>query len=190
MLAGRDLRWDLELEGARVHIGTGALTVLGLETRQPRRPYCRTSLTWPAWWTLWITSIFTWCRFTPPIWTRMWWASTPTMPVWPTQRRKPANAMDVALKQKSVELSRSRYGSPKDTPFTEKLVTGQGIRISRQAVRKIPREAGILPKRRRRPPRHRSRRAYRPQKRMMVLWDGSAHRLLQVPRGPLMPRHG
>jgi trimethylamine--corrinoid protein Co-methyltransferase len=39
VLAGRDPRWDLELEGARVYVGTGgaALTVLDLETGQ-RRP--------------------------------------------------------------------------------------------------------------------------------------------------------
>ena len=38
LLAGRDPRWDLELVGARVHIGTGgaALTVLDLESRQKR----------------------------------------------------------------------------------------------------------------------------------------------------------
>jgi len=38
ILAGRDPRWDLELEGARVHIGTGgaALTVFDLETGEPR----------------------------------------------------------------------------------------------------------------------------------------------------------
>ncbi len=38
VLAGRDPKWDLELEGARVHIGTGgaALTVLDMETGQPR----------------------------------------------------------------------------------------------------------------------------------------------------------
>lgn len=38
VLAGRDPKWDLELEDARVHIGTGgaALTVLDLETGQPR----------------------------------------------------------------------------------------------------------------------------------------------------------
>jgi len=38
VLAGRDPKWDLELEGARVHVGTGgaALTVFDLETGQPR----------------------------------------------------------------------------------------------------------------------------------------------------------
>jgi trimethylamine--corrinoid protein Co-methyltransferase len=43
VLAGRDPRWDLELEGARVHVGTGgaALTVLDLETGQRRRAVLR-----------------------------------------------------------------------------------------------------------------------------------------------------
>jgi trimethylamine--corrinoid protein Co-methyltransferase len=38
VLAGRDPRWDLELTGAQVHIGTGgaALTVWDLETGEPR----------------------------------------------------------------------------------------------------------------------------------------------------------
>jgi trimethylamine--corrinoid protein Co-methyltransferase len=38
VLAGRDPKWDLELDDARVHIGTGgaALTVFDLETGQPR----------------------------------------------------------------------------------------------------------------------------------------------------------
>jgi trimethylamine--corrinoid protein Co-methyltransferase len=38
VLAGRDPRWDLELEGSRVYVGTGgaALTVLELETGQSR----------------------------------------------------------------------------------------------------------------------------------------------------------
>lgn len=38
VLAGRDPKWDLELEGARVYIGTGgaALTVFDLETGRPR----------------------------------------------------------------------------------------------------------------------------------------------------------
>jgi trimethylamine--corrinoid protein Co-methyltransferase len=38
LLAGRNPKWDLTLEGARVHIGTGgaALTVLDLETGTPR----------------------------------------------------------------------------------------------------------------------------------------------------------
>ncbi len=38
VLAGRDPQWDLELTGAKVHMGTGgaALTVFDLETGEPR----------------------------------------------------------------------------------------------------------------------------------------------------------
>ncbi len=89
--------------------------------------------------------------------------------------RRPINAIAMELRQKIVELSRTNYASFNDTHFTEKLLSVEGIRISRETVRTTRREAGILPKRRRRPPRHRSRRARRPQEGMMVLWDGSAH---------------
>ena len=88
---------------------------------------------------------------------------------------RPINAIAMELRQKIVELSRTEYASFNDTHFTEKLLSVEGIRISRETVRTIRREAGILPKRRRRPPRHRSRRARRPQEGMMVLWDGSVH---------------
>ncbi len=43
LLAGRDPQWDLELEGARVHIGTGgaALNVVDMDTGQPRQALLR-----------------------------------------------------------------------------------------------------------------------------------------------------
>jgi transposase len=90
--------------------------------------------------------------------------------------RRPANALGVELRQKIVELSRTEYALFNDTHFTEKLLRVEGIRIGRETVRTIRREAGILPKRRRRPARHRSRRARKSHEGMMVLWDGSAHR--------------
>ena len=89
--------------------------------------------------------------------------------------RRPINAIGMELRQKIVELSRTEYALFNDTHFTEKLATVEGIRIGRETARRIRREAGIVPKRRRRPPRHRSRRARRPQQGMMVLWDGSVH---------------
>ena len=90
--------------------------------------------------------------------------------------RRPANAIGLELRQKIVALSRTEYALFNDTHFTEKLARVEGIRIGRETARRIRREAGILPKRRRRPPRHRSRRTRRPQEGMMVLWDGSVHR--------------
>jgi transposase len=89
--------------------------------------------------------------------------------------RRPANAIGVELRQKILELSRTEYALFNDTHFTEKLLTVEGIRIGRETARRIRREAGIVPKRRRRPRRHRSRRVRRPQEGMMVLWDGSVH---------------
>lgn len=66
--------------------------------------------------------------------------------------RRPGNAINLAVKQEIAELSRTQYGSFDDTPFTEKLATDEGIRISREPVRKICRESGISPKGCRRPP--------------------------------------
>jgi transposase len=98
--------------------------------------------------------------------------------------RRPANAIGLDLRQKILELSRTQYAFFNDSHLTEKLTTAEGIRISRETVRKIRRQAGILPKRRRRPPRHRSRRVRRAQEGMMVLWDGSAHRWFGPQRLP------
>jgi transposase len=90
--------------------------------------------------------------------------------------KRPSNTIGVDVRQRIVELSRTQYDSLNDTHFAEKLATVEGIRISRETIRKIRREVGILSKRRRRPPRHRSRRAQKPHEGMMVLWDGSVHR--------------
>jgi hypothetical protein len=79
--------------------------------------------------------------------------------------RRPANAIGLEFRQKIVKLSRTEYVLFNDTHFTEKLST----------VERIHWEAGILPKRWRRPARHRSRRVCRPHEGMMVLWDGSVH---------------
>ena len=98
--------------------------------------------------------------------------------------RRPANAITLELRQKIVALSRTEYALFNDTHFTEKLFSVEGIRIGRETARRIRREAGILPKRRRCPRRHRSRRVRRPQQGMMVLWDGSVHRWFGEGHGP------
>lgn len=90
--------------------------------------------------------------------------------------RCPGNAVDGHLREKIVALFRTEYDSFNDTHFTEKLASVEGIRISRETIRRISREAGMVPKRRRRPPWHRPHRARKPQEGMMVLWDGSVHR--------------
>ena len=98
--------------------------------------------------------------------------------------RRPTNSLDVQLRERILELSRSQYGLFNDGHFTEKLATEEAIQVSRETVRQIRRGAGIPPKRRRRPPRHRRRRPRRAQEGMMVLWDGSPHRWFGPDRDP------
>jgi transposase len=100
------------------------------------------------------------------------------------QGRRPDNGLDEQIRQRILELSHSQYALFNDGHFTEKLATQEGIRVSRETVRRIRRDAGIAPKRRRRPPKHRRRRPRRAQEGMMVLWDGSPHRWFGPERDP------
>lgn len=79
------------------------------------------------------------------------------------------------IEEKVLQLSGMRYGEFNDTHFTEMLIGREKIELSRETVRKMRREAGIAPKRKRRPPRHRKRRERKSQEGSMVLWDGSPH---------------
>jgi transposase len=79
------------------------------------------------------------------------------------------------LRQKVLQLSREIYPDFNDTHFTEKLTEEEGMIFSREMVRRIRREAGVEPKRRRRAKKHRKRRERMAQEGWMVLWDGSPH---------------
>jgi len=79
------------------------------------------------------------------------------------------------VQEKVLQLSRQRYWEFNDTHFTEKLMGQEGLELSRETVRKMRREAGIEPKRKRRGKKHRKRRERRAQEGGMVLWDGSPH---------------
>ncbi len=100
------------------------------------------------------------------------------------RKRKPTNSLDKKLREEILQLSRTKYALFNDGHFTEKLATEEDILVSRETVRKIRRENGIPPKRRRRPPRHRIRRPRRSQEGMLVLWDGSPHRWFGQHRPP------
>jgi transposase len=89
--------------------------------------------------------------------------------------RPPPNQISEALRQRVLELSRENYKEFNDTHFAEKLAEQEGIRLSRETVRRLRRRAGIEPKRRRRAPQHRKRRERMAQQGAMVLWDGSPH---------------
>jgi len=88
----------------------------------------------------------------------------------PSKRR-----IDDSLREKVLALSKGVYWDFNDTHFSEKLRECEGVEISRETVRKLRREAGVGPKRRRRGPKHRKRRERMAQEGWMVLWDGSPH---------------
>ena len=91
-------------------------------------------------------------------------------------RGRPSNhRIKESLREKVLELSKRVYWDFNDTHFTEKLRECEGIDLSRETLRKLRREAGMAPKRRRRGPKHRKRRERMAQEGWMVLWDGSPH---------------
>ena len=97
--------------------------------------------------------------------------------------RKPINATEDRLKLKIIELSQSSYRGFNHQHLTEKLAEEEGIDLCRSTVRNILLEAGIRSPRRRRPPRHRSRRERYPKEGMLLQTDGSPHDWLEG-RGP------
>ena len=89
--------------------------------------------------------------------------------------RPAANAIDAEIRSRVVELHEREYWDFNDTHFNEMLEEEEGISVSRETVRGILRGAGKPPKRKRRPTKHRSRRAPKPKRGVMVQWDGSPH---------------
>jgi transposase len=90
--------------------------------------------------------------------------------------RPSPRALNGAIAQRIIALSREKYANFNDTHFTEKLKETEGITVGRDTVRRLRRNNGIAPKRKRRARKHYQRRARKPQAGMMVLWDGSPHR--------------
>jgi len=90
--------------------------------------------------------------------------------------RPSARALDPELSHRIIVLSRTTYRQFNDTHFTEKLTEIEGITVSRDTVRRLRRNNGIPPKRKRRAKGHCKRRDRKPHEGMMVLWDGSPHR--------------
>jgi len=81
--------------------------------------------------------------------------------------------LDVALRDRIVELAQTTYRDFNDCHATEKLRALEGLPVSRSTVRRLRRARGMPPKRRRRPPQHRARRPRHPAMGRLVLVDGS-----------------
>jgi transposase len=97
--------------------------------------------------------------------------------------RAPKHRTTVLVGERVIELWREKYAGFNDQHFTEKLAQVEGLKLSRQTVRRLLRKAGIGSPRKRRPAKHRRRRDRRPQAGQMILWDGSRHDWLEG-RGP------
>lgn len=82
-----------------------------------------------------------------------------------------------------VELAKGKYRGFNDHHLTEKLEEEEKIKFSREKVRRILRSHGISSPRKKRPPKHRSRRVRREAEGMMIQVDGSPHDWLEG-RGP------
>jgi len=87
-----------------------------------------------------------------------------------------ANKADQALRERVLALSQSQYAQFNDSHFCQQLAERESIVVSRDLVRRWRREAGVRPKCRRRPPKHRRRRPRELAEGLMMLWDGSPHR--------------
>ncbi len=89
--------------------------------------------------------------------------------------RRSARRLPDALRSQILTLARERYAGLNDHHLTEKLTTVEGLAVSRTTVRRVLRAAGVVSPRRRRPPRHRSRRPRRPQAGLLLQLDGSPY---------------
>jgi transposase len=96
----------------------------------------------------------------------------------PSPRRMPAEE-----RERIVRLMVGKYAGVNDSHLTEKLRTVERLPLSRELVRRLRIEAKLPAKRKRRAPKHRSRRERVAREGMRVLIDGSAHDWLEG-RGP------
>lgn len=86
------------------------------------------------------------------------------------------NRSEETLRAGVLKLSKERYFDFNDSHFTQMLKKQEGIALSRETVRRWRRAAGVAPKRKHRPPKHRRRRPRKEAEGLMMLWDGSPHR--------------
>lgn len=97
--------------------------------------------------------------------------------------RLPYNRIDLVIREAVIELAKGKYRGFNQQHFSEKLSEEEGIVLSRSTVRRVLLEQGIASPRKRRAPRHRSRRERYPKEGMLLQTDGSPHDWLEG-RGP------
>lgn len=96
-----------------------------------------------------------------------------------TSRRR----LEETVRERILELRRTVYVDVNDSHLAELLAEREGIVISRPSLQRLLRAARIASPRRRRPPKHRSRRERMPAAGLLLQLDGSRHDWL-AGRGP------
>ena len=91
--------------------------------------------------------------------------------------------IEASLRARVIELRRTRYVEVNDTHFGELLAEHEAIALSRECLRQMLRADGIASPRRRRAPKHRSRRERMAAEGLLLQLDGSRHDWLEG-RGP------
>ena len=99
--------------------------------------------------------------------------------------KSPAHATPREIRERVVQLATGPYDGANDTHMVELMAQRDGLLLSRQTVQRILRKAGVKSSRRRRAPKHRSRRERYPQEGMLLQIDGSRHRWLGKDRPAL-----
>ena len=99
--------------------------------------------------------------------------------------RTPPNAVPAEVKQQIRYLAQSTYRGFNTQHLTEMMAQRDGVTVSRSTVRRILLQVGIGSPRKRRPPKHRSRRERYSQQGMLLQIDGSHHDWLEG-RGPYL----
>jgi transposase len=97
--------------------------------------------------------------------------------------RAPNNRIEEVWRARIWELAQEKYKDYNDSQFTEELEEKYDLKVSRSTVRRIRRQNNQPSPRKRRSPRHRSRRARKTQAGVMLQTDGSRHDWLEG-RGP------
>jgi transposase len=87
--------------------------------------------------------------------------------------RSPYNKLDDGVRARVADLAGSKYGGFNTQHLSEIMAEREGVRLSRSTVRRILLQSGMSSPRKRRAPRHRSRRERYPQQGMLLQMDGS-----------------
>ncbi|MBI4277849.1 MAG: helix-turn-helix domain-containing protein [Armatimonadetes bacterium] len=119
---------------------------------------------------------------------RAYHARGPAAVVHGNRGRSSPRRLPDALRDRIVTLAQTAYAGVNYQHLQDLLAEREDLIIAYTSLRRILQAAGVPSPRRRRPPRHRSRRERQPQPGLLVQLDGSHHDWLED-RGPRLVLH-